>query len=381
MCYVSPFIFQAPDDVVPVLQTMSYFELFTCSTVTSTAGLDIFKDSLLALSHHRDYLMHAMLGMAAAHLSEVDAIANDPCQITRFRRTESYHWHQAIRLYRAELENEVTLDHIDSLISTCMLLGIHAMYMADPNEKSFVDTPKAERRAKLRWLAVPLGFRVVMQRIARYFTASAWFDLFQQSTPTDDGWSVDVESAYGIYAAFFDLCDVKDNTSTNIFRDPLQNLFAILHIEQVTMRDFSHLAAFTRVFRGEFLDLLVERDSRVLMIMLYWLMLFDPLNLWWGKLRFSTEAHAIIRFLEHDPNPKVRQMLQLPKIAFGRVRNTSVSSIPATDAAMPDELRQGLATGEGILSVDGRSILENIDLLNGRTGARQGNPQSYDAVG
>lgn len=73
--FVSLPVFHPPEDIAPVLQTISYFDLLTCSTVASTAGLYIFKDSILALSHQPNYLMHAMLGMAAVHLSEADAIA------------------------------------------------------------------------------------------------------------------------------------------------------------------------------------------------------------------------------------------------------------------------------------------------------------------
>ena len=41
-------------------------------------------------------------------------------------------WQQAICRYRAELTREVAHDHLDSLITTCMLLGMHSFYM--PNQ-------------------------------------------------------------------------------------------------------------------------------------------------------------------------------------------------------------------------------------------------------
>lgn len=136
--FVSPFVYQPPEDIIPVLQTMSFFELFTCSTVTSTTGLVVFQRSILALSHQRNYLMHSMLGMAAAHLADMPAMANNPVQLRRFRRTELYHWQHAIRLYRAELAQKVEADHTDSLITTCMLLSIHNFYCPNPNEKRYV---------------------------------------------------------------------------------------------------------------------------------------------------------------------------------------------------------------------------------------------------
>ena len=121
-----------PPDVAPVRQTLSFFELFTCPTITPPEGIDIFHGSLLAMCHQRDYFMHAVVGTAAAHLCTVDSISKDDVQMQRFRRTESYHWQQAICRYRAELTREVAHDHLDSLITTCMLLGMHSFYM--PNQ-------------------------------------------------------------------------------------------------------------------------------------------------------------------------------------------------------------------------------------------------------
>ena len=133
--FVSPLTLQPPDDNVSVLQILSFFELFTCSTVTSTQGIAVFQKSILALSYQRDYLMHSMLGMAAAHLADMEVIANDPGKLRRFRETELYHWQQAIQSFRLQLARKVEADHTDSLITTCMLLGIHNFYSSNPDEK------------------------------------------------------------------------------------------------------------------------------------------------------------------------------------------------------------------------------------------------------
>jgi len=295
---------------------MSYFELFTCSTVTSTAGLDIFKDSILALSHQRNYLMHAMLGMAAAHLLEVDVIAQDQQQSMRFRKTEFYHWHHAIHLYRTELTKEVALDHIDSLITTCMLLGIHSFYMSNPTETSFVHAPKSQRQAKLQWVVIPLGFRLVLRHIQHFITASVWFDLFCKATPAEDGWTIKLESAFGIYADFLDLCEItpRNHHLPSIYKDALKDLFAMLQVEELSIRDLAQLMAFMGRLGGSFQRLLVARDSKALLIMLYWLVLLNSLDLWWVRARAACEIRAILGYLESDSDTRIQRMLVVPRI-------------------------------------------------------------------
>lgn len=130
-CRSPPFVspvgdeMQQPNDVAPILQTLAFFEAFTCSTVTTTDGLNVFRDSILALSHHHDYLLHAILGMSAAHLRVMNGPVDNQQQCQRYQRTESYHWHRAIKQYRIELNNEASPEQIDALITTSMLLGLH----------------------------------------------------------------------------------------------------------------------------------------------------------------------------------------------------------------------------------------------------------------
>lgn len=73
--------------------------------------------------------MHAILGMAAAHLAAIGSVARDSCQQKRFQKTELYHWHHAIRLYRQQLDRDSVVGQADALITTCMLLGIHSLYL------------------------------------------------------------------------------------------------------------------------------------------------------------------------------------------------------------------------------------------------------------
>lgn len=94
----------------------------------------MFRDSILALSYHREYLLHAILGMSAAHLRAMNGVMNNQQQCQHYTRTESYHWHHAIKQYRLELANESSTDHVDSLITTSMLLGLYRFQVEGPED-------------------------------------------------------------------------------------------------------------------------------------------------------------------------------------------------------------------------------------------------------
>lgn len=62
---------------------------------------------------------------------------------------------------------------------------------------------------------------------------------------------------------------------------------------------------------------LVVRDSRALLIMLYWLVLLDSLDLRLVKARAASEARAIFEYFERDNDVRTPRMLAVPRIAFG----------------------------------------------------------------
>lgn len=66
------------------------------------------------------------------------------------------------------------------------------------------------------------------------------------------------------------------------------------------MRNLAQLMALMCRLAGPLQKLLVARDSRVLLIMLYWLVLLDSLDLRWVKAPAANEAQTIFAYLERD---------------------------------------------------------------------------------
>lgn len=74
--------------------------------------------------------------------------------------------------------------------------------------------------------------------------------------------------------------------------------------------------AFMGRFDERFQTLLLKRDTRALVIFLYWFFLLDRLELWWIKSRAEWEATAIINLLEFDDDHRVQHLLDAPRLAF-----------------------------------------------------------------
>ena len=112
--------------------------------------------------------------------------------------------------------------------------------------------------------------------------------------------------------------NLEDKTSPkSVYFDALIDLSVLLQVEQVSMRDFALLMAFQGRLSGEFRKLLLVLDSRALLIMLYWLVLLDGLDLWWTKTRSQCEAGAILRYLSKSSDLRIQEMLEVPRLAFG----------------------------------------------------------------
>lgn len=73
---------------------------------------------------------------------------------------------------------------------------------ADVDAASFVYAPKSQRQARLQWLVIPMGFPAVLRHVERHILCSVWFRIFNSATPAEHGWTIDLETANGIFAEF-----------------------------------------------------------------------------------------------------------------------------------------------------------------------------------
>ena len=123
--------------MTPFLQTLRHFELFTYATLGSPVLQEIMESSILAMALQKPYLMHAILGVAACHLSHLVSATHQPTLHYQCVVADAYHWQKALPLLREEFNSPHSIGphNMDALFGTCALLFIHSFQCTDADPR------------------------------------------------------------------------------------------------------------------------------------------------------------------------------------------------------------------------------------------------------
>lgn len=270
----------------------------------------------------KPYLMHAVNGVSAAHICHLLPAVQHPAQHRQSKLAAAYHWHEALRQFRDELSSGATRENMDALLSTVMLICVHQFMLADPSSDSsqnFVYAPAEKRYDCIRWLTIQHGFQALWAELGEYVWESVWNPVLRdadikQIAPRFP----DPVAGDEVHALFLELCEVDEQSSPedNPYYTPLEHLLFLRRL-QPTMNSFNKLITLVETIDDRFQRLLVVRDKRALLILAHWLALMDELHQWWISGRSRVECTAIITFLMHDRDERVRKLLIYPAKSVG----------------------------------------------------------------
>src|SRR6266480_6803664 len=203
-----------------------------------------------------------LLGTAALHLSRFSG--GMPHKVA-----ESYHWGSAIKLFKKELTSQIADYNIDALISTSMLLSslVYSVEEYDPADSwVFSSDPTA-----LNWLLMQSGIGYILAYSVPYIEQSIWrralmiyHDEYQLLDNHDPG-------REGLHSGLADLCEINETTTENDnpYHWPLRLLSPLLEL-QPTRENFDKLNTFVGGLSPKFKSLLIQKDSKALVIFSYW---------------------------------------------------------------------------------------------------------------
>jgi hypothetical protein len=66
------------------------------------------------------------------------------------------------------------------------------------------------------------------------------------------------------------------------------------------------------MIRGNYRNLLLEKDPRALLILGYWFAILCKLNQWWIDDRAKLECRSICMYLEHNDDHRIVGLLEFP---------------------------------------------------------------------
>ncbi|OCL03521.1 hypothetical protein AOQ84DRAFT_145482 [Glonium stellatum] len=105
---------------VNMFQMKLFHHFGTTTANTLVFGVNIWRDKVMALSFHHDFLMHSILLVSATHLSYLDPANKINC------RASIQHLSKTLHLFRHALSQPVTSHNADALMATAVLLYHHA---------------------------------------------------------------------------------------------------------------------------------------------------------------------------------------------------------------------------------------------------------------
>ena len=287
----------------------------------SDLGQDIIRSTAFDLALEKPYLMHAVNGVSAAHLCHLLPQAQHPVQYHQSKLTSLYHWRKALPLLRDELAAGVNPKNMDAMISTVMLIAVHQFTrteaLPDPSN-SFVYAPMAERKERLGWLPIQHGFKAVQAELGEVIWKSAWKPVFMDADVKKYAKLMTPEAGDKTHAIFLELCEIEQGSSVqnNPYYESLQFLFFLRRLKP-GRSSFNKLVTFVAVIEKDYLRLLLEREKRALLILVHWLALLSEIEQWWASSRCTSECIAIVTFLMHDRDARVRELLKFPARMVG----------------------------------------------------------------
>ncbi|PGG98687.1 hypothetical protein GX51_06694 [Blastomyces parvus] len=282
----------------------------------------VIKGDMIRVALQTPYLMHAILGLSNAYL------ASSLPNFASYKVRETRHLSDAIRLYQKELDSQITKDNMDGIMSACMLLADVPLLETDCSPyDSFVfsSDPSA-----LNWLLMQSGFSRILPFTQPFLSESIWIVPFMESYSQFLKNRDSRTGRDGLHPELAELCEISDgsNNENNPYHEPLRSLMPILDME-TNSENFITMASFMGNLKPKFTALLQNKETRALLILVFWLgkMCEDPCS--WVYAKLHIECVAICMYLENNTDPRVLELLEYPASRCGYVLNhTSEDSSP-----------------------------------------------------
>lgn len=322
-----------------------HFHTVTAMTCGSPASQAINQSAVIAAAIETPYLLHALLGLATAHMRYLTA-RNQAEVRTRLKIVECFYWAQAFEGFRRELagpsescnivatrRSNVTRHNMDQLLSTLMLVSMHQFSYRDyerdesgPADKSFIWLEdRSQRDAALKWLGIEAGFKGMIGAMAPWLGQSFWLPIMR-TVDADEAdlkaWLLGSELD-NTEQALAKICGIGENSDrSNPYYVNLETLIWCRRFQPIGPEHFNNMIAFVARTKAEFRELVVDRDTPALLVLLHWLQLMHDIGQWWIVERCQAEIRAIVTFLLRRDvhgcgNQQVLELLEKPAEAIG----------------------------------------------------------------
>lgn len=304
------------------LRSLQHFETATYATLGGAKVQNVMGSAVAQIAWQHPYLMHMVLAVSAAHLKRLMPKVSQPRQHKRYHEMEIRHWHTALKLYQAELSSTKALwkHNMDSIVATTFLATIFTFALEDELPIDFFDKAEpADMMFALNSLAASNGVKALQSSFTIGDGISIWTPIFRDA---DDkcGTHTSVEPGIrGIPTAFVELCEFngESTSETNPYHAIVRMLVPLLQ-SGGEVEHFGRLIDFGGRTWPFWRPLLLEKDSRAMLLLAHYFTLLGTVDQWWLVTRSKSECAALVHYLSDDPDPRIQALLPYPA-TFGAI--------------------------------------------------------------
>lgn len=142
---------------------------------------------------------------------------------------------------------------------------------------------------------------------------SVWMPVMQDASDFTGSEQIQKSGRDNISDVFADLYGINNSSSSknNPYHGRLRVISALLQLD-FTSRNFIQFVFFLKMLRGDYGNLLQERDPRALLILSYWFAILCKIDQWWIHDRARLECRGMCEYLENNDDPRILNLLEFP---------------------------------------------------------------------
>lgn len=322
-------------------EVLHHFTTATALTCGNSKSQVIAQSEVVSSALSTPYLMHAILGLAAAHIR---CLMPGDTQVSsaKLKVAECFYWAKALEGFRRELagsalapahlvpcRSNVTKRNMDQLLSTVMFVSMHQFSLRDDSgavahegcaPRSFVWLPdRSARDTALKWLGIQAGFKGLLQAMGPWLSESFWLPIIGSVDFVDEFNLKDLGAVSGdkgsdpVESHFVKLCRVgMGSVDENPYAVNLEIVLWCRRMRPINAETFTKLLNFVARMTPQFQGLLLDLDTAALLILAHWLLLMLGVGQWWITSRCLVEIREIVRFVrQHNAMAKAGESVDI----------------------------------------------------------------------
>lgn len=250
--------------------------------------------------------MHLTLALANAHAYY---LYEDGSKVGQLAFARSLHWQVALQLYRKSLSRKANMPTSeDGLAASSYFVGVLGFCIDDDVPDDILNGDINDVTGMIEPLASAGSMPYLMRIFPEVSTKSTWRGIFKAIANSERP----IPISY-LPPAFVKLCNLTEDAQLNgnAHYRMLCHISPLLR-QQPCNKHLSALSGLVGDLWPAIRTQAVAKEERTLLLLAWWLALFERLNLWWSTRRARTSIRAILAYLSAHGSAAVQPFLAFP---------------------------------------------------------------------